>query len=67
MLAEIFMVRLEARALLANQAVWSGDGRFVPFVRSGQVAFKERTTRLSHPGSCPGAMMSPDGIEPSTS
>ena len=59
MLAEIFMVQLEARARLANEAVWPGDGRFVPFVQGSQPAFKEQTTRLSHPGSCA------DGIEPS--
>ncbi len=61
MLAEIFMVRLEARARLASEAVWPGVGRFVPFVQGSQVAFKERATRLSRPGSCPTAMVSRDG------
>jgi hypothetical protein len=57
MLAEIFMVRLEARARLASEAVWPGGGRFVPFVQGSNVAFKEPATRLCHPA----VMVSPDG------
>jgi hypothetical protein len=63
MLAEIFMVRLEARARLTNEAGWPGDGRFVPFVQGDQVTFKERATRLSRPAPCPAPMVEPDGIE----
>jgi hypothetical protein len=66
MLAEIFMVRLEARARLANETVWPGAGRFVPFAQASQVAFKEQATRLCHPGPRPAAMVRPDGIAPST-
>jgi hypothetical protein len=62
MLAEIFMVRLEARARLANETARSGDGRFVPFVQGSQVASKDQAMCSS-----PGAMASPDGIEPSAS
>jgi hypothetical protein len=61
MLAEIFMVQLEARARLANEAVRPGVGRFVPFVQGSQVAFKEQTTPLSHRWSSPAAMVRPDG------
>jgi hypothetical protein len=57
MLAEIFMVRLEATARLASETVRPG-GRFVPFVQGCNVAFKE------HPLPVPAA--SPDRIEPST-
>jgi hypothetical protein len=42
MLAEIFMVRLEARARLASEAIPLGSRRFVPFVQGDEVAFKER-------------------------
>ena len=66
MLAEIFMVRLEAMARLANEAVWPGGGRFVPFVQGRNVAFKKHTTRLCHPAPRPAAMVSPDRIGPST-
>ena len=40
MLAEIFMVRLEARARLANEAAWPGGGRFVPFVQGQSGRFQ---------------------------
>jgi hypothetical protein len=66
MLAEIFMVRLEARARLASEAGSLGVGRFVPFVQGEEVAFEQRTTRLSQPRLRPAAVVSPDGIEPST-
>jgi hypothetical protein len=66
MLAEIFMVRLEARARLANEPPWPGGGRFVPLVHGSKVAFKKKAARLTHPGICPAAIVSPDGIEPST-
>jgi hypothetical protein len=42
MLAEIFMVRLEARARLASEAIAPGNRRFVPFVQANEAAFKER-------------------------
>jgi hypothetical protein len=61
MLAEIFMVQLEALARLANEPARPGVGRFVPFVQGSKVAFKEQAARLSHRASCPGAMMRPDG------
>ena len=65
MLAEIFMVRLEVRARLANEPVWPGVGRFVPFAQASQVAFKGQAARLAHPGIFPAAIVSRDGIEPS--
>jgi hypothetical protein len=65
MLAEIFMVRLEAKARLGSDAAWLGVGRFAPFVQDSRVVFKERTTRLSRPGPRPAAVVSPDRIEPS--
>jgi hypothetical protein len=66
MLAEIFMVRLEAEARQASEAAGLGVGRFVPFVQDSQVAFKDQTTRLSGPGPRPAAMVNLDRIEPST-
>jgi hypothetical protein len=42
MLAEIFMVRLEARARCASDTVLLGNRRFVALVRGDEVAFKER-------------------------
>jgi hypothetical protein len=66
MLAEIFMVRLEAEARQASEAAELGVGRFVPFVQDNQVAFKERTTRLCGPGLRPAAMVNLDEIEPPT-
>jgi hypothetical protein len=66
MLAEIFMVRLEARARLTKEAAWPGVRRFVPFVQGGNVAFKKHTTHLCHPAPRPAAMVSPDRIGPST-
>jgi hypothetical protein len=60
MLAEIFMVHLEARARLANEPASPGGGRFVPFVQGSPIAFKEQASRLLRP------MVSRDGIEPST-
>ena len=49
MLAEIFMVQMEARARLANEPVRPGGGRFVPFVQGSNVGFKEPATRLCQP------------------
>ena len=42
MLAEIFMVKLEAAARVSSETAPVSDGRFVPFTRSTQVTFKER-------------------------
>jgi len=42
MLAEIFMVRLEAVARVPLEATAVGSSRFVPFVRDGQFRFKNR-------------------------
>ena len=42
MLAEIFMVSLEAKARLTSDVIAPGNDRFVPFVQADQVAFKER-------------------------
>jgi len=41
MLAEIFMVRLEAVARASEAKAPASDSRFVPFTRSTQVTFKE--------------------------
>jgi hypothetical protein len=40
MLAEIFMVRLEAAARLQEQAASLSSSRFVPFTLSNQLLFK---------------------------
>jgi hypothetical protein len=65
MLAEIFMVQLEARARSANQPVPPGGGRFVPFVPGNPVAFREQAARPSQASRYAAAMGRPDGIEPS--
>ncbi len=41
MLAEIFMVRLEAEARLVEECRPSSTSRFIPFNPSGQFVFKE--------------------------
>jgi hypothetical protein len=41
MLAEIFMVRLEAEARLVEEVLPSSTSRFIPFSASSQFAFKE--------------------------
>jgi hypothetical protein len=63
MLAEIFMVQLEARARLASEPVRLAGGRFVPFIHGNRVAFKEQAMRLSRSRSCPMAAASPEAIE----
>jgi len=42
MLAEIFMVRLEAAARVPQEAAPVSSSHFVPFVRDGQFRFKNR-------------------------
>jgi hypothetical protein len=41
MLAEIFMVRLEAEARLAEEVLPSSASRFIPFSAKSQFVFKE--------------------------
>jgi hypothetical protein len=41
MLAEIFMVRLEAEARLVEEVVPSSTSRFIPFSPSSQFVFKQ--------------------------
>jgi hypothetical protein len=43
MLAEIFMVRLEAAAWLQEQTASLSNSQFVLFTQSNQFAFKDRT------------------------
>ena len=45
MLAEIFMVRLEAAARLQHQTVLLSSSSFVPFIPNNQFLFKDRTAR----------------------
>ena len=45
MLAEIFMVRLEAAAWLQEQTASLSNSQFVLFTQSNQFAFKDRTVR----------------------
>ena len=47
MLAEMFMVRLEAEARLSSEA--AGHSRFVPFVGSSQFGFKHSRDRAVEP------------------
>ena len=47
MLAEIFLVRLEAAARLQEQTASLSNSRFVPFTRSNQFLFKDKTVRLA--------------------
>ena len=41
MLAEIFIVRLEAKARLVEEVLPSSTSRFIPFSPSSQFAFKQ--------------------------
>ena len=50
MLAEIFMVGLEAAARLQEQTALLSSGRFVPFAPSNQFLFKDNT---AHPVELP--------------
>jgi hypothetical protein len=47
MLAEIFMVRLEAAARLQEQAASLSSSRFVPLTLSNQFLFKDKTAGLA--------------------
>ncbi len=47
MLAEIFMVRLEAAARALKETVPSSTSRFVSFIPNSQFTFKESRDRLS--------------------
>ena len=47
MLAEIFMVRLEAAARALKETAPSSTSRFVSFTRNSQFTFKESRHRLS--------------------
>ena len=45
MLAEIFMVRLEAAARLQQETASLSSSPFVPFTSNNQFLFKDRTAR----------------------
>ena len=45
MLAEIFMVRLEAAARLQQEPASLSSSSFVPFTANNQFLFKDRTAR----------------------
>jgi hypothetical protein len=45
MLAEIFMVRLEARARVSQAAIPSGDSRFVPVSLAASIEQKKSGTK----------------------
>jgi len=47
MLAEIFMVRLEAAARVPEEMAPSSNTRFVPFTRNTQLTFKQSRNRLA--------------------
>jgi hypothetical protein len=47
MLAEIYMVRLEAAARASNEVATSSISRFVPFTNGLRSAFKGQVNRLS--------------------
>lgn len=44
MLAEIFMVRLEAAARVSEKTIPAGNSRFVPFNPAGPLELKTSTT-----------------------
>jgi hypothetical protein len=46
LLAEIFMVRLEAKPRALQEKLPSSTSQFVPFNKEGQFAFKERNDGL---------------------
>jgi hypothetical protein len=48
MLAEIFIVRLEAAARVHEQTASLSSNVFVPFTPSNQLAFKEKTAFPAH-------------------
>ena len=45
MLAEIFMVRLEAAALLQQETALVSSSPFIPFTPNNQFLFKDRAAR----------------------
>jgi hypothetical protein len=47
MLAEIFMVRLEAAARVPEEMAPSSNTRFVPFTPNRQLTFKQSRNRLA--------------------
>jgi hypothetical protein len=47
MLAEIFMVRLEAAARVPEEMAPSSNTRFVPFTHNTQLTFKQSRNRLA--------------------
>ena len=47
MLAEIFMVRLEAEARLAEEVLPLSTSRLIPFSASGQLPSSNRTSRAT--------------------
>jgi hypothetical protein len=49
MLAEIFMVRLEATPRVSQEILPSSNSQFVPFNKTGQFAFKDSKDRLVEP------------------
>ena len=49
MLAEIFIVQLEAAARAAADATPPCNSRFLPFIGGGQFVFKDRGKRLAAP------------------
>jgi hypothetical protein len=49
MLAEIFMVQLEAEARASRDATPSGNSRFLPFVNGGQFVFRDSGKRSVEP------------------
>lgn len=48
MLAEIFMVQLEATARVRQEAARTGGTRFVPFVRGNSFRFKDGEAHPAH-------------------
>ena len=46
MLAEIFMVRLEAAARVSQETIRASNSRFVPFSPAGPLELKTSTTDL---------------------
>ena len=53
MLAEIFMLRLEARPRVLHDKLLSSSSQFVPFDRSSQFAFKGQKKWLVEPAPNP--------------
>jgi hypothetical protein len=49
MLAEIFMVRLEATTRASQETAAASNSQFVPFITSGQFTFKDSGDRFAKP------------------